>query len=478
MRLNNNFSKYLAKFEKPINLWMGVFIFTLLSGLFVQLVFLPYIAPSIHAGNGLIKGVDGSKFHRWAVEAATNIKLNGWGAWELKASNQLVSGVASFFYALIYPKPWSVLPFNAVLNATSAVCFFKIFYEISNDKSKSLIATFPFVFFPSALLWNTQFHNENYAIPGIIFILYGWVMLSKSKKYKIINKIFSLIIILIGSLLLGLVRIYIFSGMFFLCIILGIVLSIKWLISSGFSNKNLSHFVFIVFGLLIMSATNNIIDKKNKYSIINDVVVQNEIIIDEKVGEDLLNDEIVTDENIFDGSVADDEKKKLIYWGSPWIPDIIDQQLKKIATERNSLVRAWRDGGSSIDIEIVFYNANDIFSYIPRALQIGLFSPFPNIWYSEGNKPAGSIMRIISSVETMFSYLCFIGFPFFVWKNKKKTEIWVVLFLCLSMLIVYAMTVPNQGALVRFRYPFFLPIVSLGLLGLVEIKRKYINKRI
>ena len=72
MKLNNKFSKYFAKFEKPINLWVGVFFFTLLSGLFVQLVFLPYIAPSIHAGNGLIKGVDGSKFHKWAVEAATN----------------------------------------------------------------------------------------------------------------------------------------------------------------------------------------------------------------------------------------------------------------------------------------------------------------------------------------------------------------------------------------------------------------------
>lgn len=50
------FSNTLSWLTKPKKLWVTVFIYTILMGLIVQLIFLPYIAPSWHNGNGLLRG--------------------------------------------------------------------------------------------------------------------------------------------------------------------------------------------------------------------------------------------------------------------------------------------------------------------------------------------------------------------------------------------------------------------------------------
>ena len=84
-------------------------------------------------------------------------------------------------------------------------------------------------------------------------------------------------------------------------------------------------------------------------------------------------------------------------------------------------------------------------------------------------------MRIMASFETLFSYLCFIGVPYYLSKNRRTLGIWIVLFICVSMLILYTMSVPNQGSLLRYRYPFFLPFVSVGLLGWLEIRDRLRN---
>ncbi len=143
---------------------------------------------------------------------------------------------------------------------------------------------------------------------------------------------------------------------------------------------------------------------------------------------------------------------------------VLDVTVEKI------LVFAQPGDGSGIDIDIVFFNSKDIILYLPRALQIGLFSPFPNIWYAKAITPEGTAMRIAASFETLFSYICFIGAPYYLSKNKKQIGIWLVIFICLSMLSLYAMSVPNQGSLLRYRYPFFLPLVSIGLLGCLELR--------
>jgi hypothetical protein len=102
--------------------WAGIFVYTLIAGLVLQLVILPFVLPSWHAGDGVLKGMDGPKFHAIASGRAERIDTEGWGAWELQPGRQAVAGIASALYALFVPVPAVLLPLNAALNATAAVC--------------------------------------------------------------------------------------------------------------------------------------------------------------------------------------------------------------------------------------------------------------------------------------------------------------------------------------------------------------------
>jgi hypothetical protein len=104
-------------------------------------------------------------------------------------------------------------------------------------------------------------------------------------------------------------------------------------------------------------------------------------------------------------------------------------------------------------------------AYVPRSLQISFLSPFPNIWFNEGKKAAGSAMRITAAAEMMVSYFCLLGLPLFIRRYWREPGVWVTLFVCASMLVVYAMIIPNQGALYRFRYPYYMPLICFGLAG-------------
>jgi hypothetical protein len=141
----------------------------------------------------------------------------------------------------------------------------------------------------------------------------------------------------------------------------------------------------------------------------------------------------------------------------------VDEQLLKIANYRRNINMDL--GGSTIDGEVRFRSAPEVAAYLLRGFQIAFFSPFPNLWFTEGNKITGSAARALSAFETAFAYFCFLGLPFFTWKNRKQSALWVILFLCTAILLVYAITVPNQGSLYRFRYPYYMPVLCMGLAG-------------
>ncbi|MCP4142737.1 MAG: hypothetical protein GY755_21050 [Chloroflexi bacterium] len=197
----------------------------------------------------------------------------------------------------------------------------------------------------------------------------------------------------------------------------------------------------------------NILEMKKNvpYSQIGSTNEETVVVFSEKESEGTVSSEVVVN------------KKK---WNkSPWLPKSIDNQLKYLAKLRRKFVRIWSHGGSSIDLDVVFTDAPSMVLYIPRSLQIALFSPFPNIWFSPGKKASGSAMRMVSAFEMFFVYFCLMGLPFFLWKSRNQQAMWVIVFVCTSMLIIYAMIVPNQGALYRFRYPFYTPLICLGLVG-------------
>ena len=58
----------------PCSIWVLVFVYTISTVVIVQLLLLPYIFPAWDAGDELIAGMDGSKFHRLTLELTRQIR--------------------------------------------------------------------------------------------------------------------------------------------------------------------------------------------------------------------------------------------------------------------------------------------------------------------------------------------------------------------------------------------------------------------
>ncbi len=445
----------LDKLSRPQVLWAVIFFYTLASGLFVQLILLPHIVPSWHQGNGLIEGMDGRKFHRIALELSQAIQTKGWGAWEPLPQDQIVSGIAAIFYTLIYPAPWSVLPFNALLNAFTGTGFYLLMGLLVGDEKKGLVATLPFIFFPSAMLWNTQFHNENYVVPGVVFILLGW-MIIYSPKYHLPHirpamGLSALALIALGGLFLLVTREETLLAMSVLCATGALVMNGLWLwqkIKAAGSTRILLYRVSLSWLACILMLV------VQSFNVLNDSRIRpgDSVRAIEKFPED-------------PSKVRDSGRNGLKWQQSAWLPKFIDVQFNTLAMTRASFLRGAQKSGSLIDEQMAFESAHDIIVYVPRALEIGLFSPFPHIWFEKSGEASGSAMRLEAAAEMAFAYVCLLGLPIFAWKNRRKHGFFPMLWLCVGMLILYAITTPNQGALYRFRYPFYMPLVCVGLSG-------------
>jgi putative peptidoglycan lipid II flippase len=442
----------LAKFEKPGVLWAAVFLYTVLAGLFVQLILLPHVLPSWHAGNGLLRGIDAPQFHRIAIELTQKVRAFGWSQWTLAPDNQPVAGMAALAYLLVYPAPWALLPLNGVLHALASVGIFVILRRFAPDASAALLATLPFVFFPSNLVWNSQMHNENYAVPGVVAILLGWTLIAAMPRAPLrrvsATSVAALAFILTGSFLLGMVRHLILDGMTYLFMMVGAALAVLWLLRRP-GEPEYSARVALMAGACGAMLLAGIPKFEDGGLTVRGPLAEQEGTLSES-------------KNIRD---------RKGWLSTEAIPAAVDRRLSDLAAFRNRFVRSWEQSGSGIDTEVVFHNAAELAAYVPRALQIGLFSPFPALWFTSGDAPAGSGMRIASAFEMMLAYTFLLGLPMFMWRCRDQPAVWVILFVCVSMLAVYATIIPNVGALYRFRYPYFMPLVCMGLLGWISLFR-------
>ena len=128
-------------------LWIIFFIYTSLMATIIQLV-LPQVFPKVFLAHGLFVP-DSTGFHQIAARKALEIAEKGWVAWELRPQiqypagvPQYPAGVASIFYYLWKPEPYSMIPFNAALHATAGcIVFFLLTSFMSSLKFVSHLSS-------------------------------------------------------------------------------------------------------------------------------------------------------------------------------------------------------------------------------------------------------------------------------------------------------------------------------------------------
>jgi hypothetical protein len=416
--------------------WLIVFVYVVIVAAFVQLIALPYLFPQWNGKDGMLVGTDSLGFHNIALSLTKDIQQNGWSAWELRPMGQPPAAIAAIFYVLITPKPWTLIPLNAALHATSALLLALIFEKISGSRKFAQLSALPFIFFPSAMIWYTQIHNDSYSIAGTMCLLYGVLLIASADTWK---KGWQRVA---GAALLS---------------VAGILLI--WLVRSYLVQTSQVVMLVILFLFLIVTAV-RLVRRQNPWW-------QNAVSLLLMIGIVGLMTPFSKD-IIKPRYVAPSGGKAVAYaWNNAsWLPDVLESKLIAAARSREGFRKGHPDAGSNIDVTISFHSPEDVVNYIPRALEIAYLAPFPDAWLGAGSLPTTTAMRRESAAEMIIVYLTLLCLPLGLWRWRKRFETWLIFLFSSGMMLFYSLIVANVGTLYRFRYSYMTAVMGLGIMGL------------
>jgi len=118
---------------------------------------------------------------------------------------------------------------------------------------------------------------------------------------------------------------------------------------------------------------------------------------------------------------------------------------------------------SNIDSDVRLNSSTDIVSYLPRALVVGCFAPFPRMWFENGT--SGHAGRMLAGAETLFMYLFYFPTILCVWSNRRNYAVWLLFLIAFIGMMSLGLMVVNVGAMFRFRYVFWMLVIVLGVEG-------------
>jgi hypothetical protein len=139
--------------------------------------------------------------------------------------------------------------------------------------------------------------------------------------------------------------------------------------------------------------------------------------------------------------------------------------VRRISSIRSRFAAAYADSGSLVDANTEFRSLSDLVRYVPRALAIGMWAPFPSMWVSSG-KRVGNIGKLLSGVETLAIYFLQLFAVVAIVREPRRLALWFILAIVVCGVTALAFIIPNVGAIYRFRYVFWMLLVVAGITGL------------
>ncbi len=155
---------------------------------------------------------------------------------------------------------------------------------------------------------------------------------------------------------------------------------------------------------------------------------------------------------------------------APWT-----RKAQQIGFIRQRFVAAYTSAGSNLDTDVQINGFGDAVRYLPRAVAIGLFAPFPQMWFTRGTK-VGLTGRIMTGVEMLGLYLMFALACLNVFRERRNLLVWFLFGGSVFATVALAYVVVNAGALYRMRYPYYIPIILLAVASLCSLRKKLPNE--
>jgi len=414
--------------------WLLCFAYSSCTALLMQKLFLP-MWPAMHAGHGLLKG-DAIIFHNQALQIAQQIQTVGWSAWSLLPSGGSANiGLLSALYVIFTPDPAWFIPFNAAAHATGALMIYRMGTAIADSNAGrlgGLLTAICFLVFPSALLWYGQIHKDAFTIAGTLLVLNSWLALDGNGKAISLNR-FSYLILMV---LLGVVLVGIFRPYHVLLILLGLLASLVVILPSRekivvTSVRSAMIFVVAMSAFMFTSVSSP------------------------------SNDYVYGSSSVF---------TEFKWQENDYLPARLDKAFRRASELRQHFVDFGISVGaeSGIDNDVVPRNAQDAIEYLPRALFIGLFSPFPTTWGERMSAP-----RLVAAMETAAWYLMVLGTLATLLRFRSR-NLFAGVFFCATVLTIIAYVSPNIGTLYRLRYGLWFFFALIGTIGWSNLLLEYL----
>lgn len=148
---------------------------------------------------------------------------------------------------------------------------------------------------------------------------------------------------------------------------------------------------------------------------------------------------------------------------APW-----SKLARRVGLLRHKFIISYPLAGSNIDTDVELAGVADVVRYLPRATLIGLFSPFPNMWFTPGAQ-VGLAGRLVAGAEMLIMYLMFALMVYALILQWNRLSFWLLLAIVLTGCTALGYVVVNISSLYRMRYVFSILLIILSSKGLLLI---------
>jgi putative peptidoglycan lipid II flippase len=419
-------------------IWLKGYAYAFIVALVLQKLVMP-IMPGLHAGHGLMNN-DAIIFHDMAVAMADRILTLGWGEWKLIPGDGITAnvGILAAVYAVFGADPVWFIPLNAGFHALGALLVLRLgtlFMPGNSGWIAGGVAAFLFLVFPSALVWYGQNHKDSFLIAGYLLVLVAFAQALGRTTWK--GLLGDVLLLSIGCFLVAIMRPHMLMVYVLAIAFVILVVAIWHFVRRSRTTLLAFRNGLIMFGVALVA---------NSMSPSHHHLITSEISVDTPYRVDA------------------DWK-----WNNTGVlPVAIENKLKQASFVRAHFYGAGKSigAGSLIDGDILPTNAYEMLTYLPRALWVGLFAPFPDTWMERPTLP-----RVVGAIETLIFYLAATGILVILWR-RPSIPLAACLIVSALVLIVLSYTSPNLGTLHRVRYgPWFVFVLS-GVCGWIWLLGK------
>jgi glycosyltransferase involved in cell wall biosynthesis len=408
--------------------WVG-FYFVLIAGLIFHLI-LPELFPSKFRDGMTVFLDDPHSYHRWAMELADLSWRDWWNA-----STHVPSRIMSFIYRVTgIERPFMFLPVLAAL-AGLTIRLQAAILDILGVKGRwwPLMIAVAFTVTPTSFSWMIYPHKDAFIIPGILMLV--WVLLAASVRRPRFRHI--------------------------LAVALGL-----WLFLG-----DKSYFAQIMAAGVLLGMPFGILRQKTMLSRMGTASLFLTVLMSLLAVSHFGSNYGVGVENANQTKLPTDQVAELprhqaaaATWQGFGGSRILDVPFQRMIYTRERFLFQRPHGDTNFMPEHRINSSWDALAFFPRAMQLVLVEPGP--WHSKWDQglARGGVFFALQLEMGLFYFLLI--FLILSGRNILRTEVLICLFIALPFLVALGYSVPNIGAINRYRFPFLLLIKLAGFSAL------------